>query len=101
MKPHPCLEATKSFEEAAEKAERRKVEAIDRLNAKLGPDGLVRAGDARSDRRRQTSNTGEGTMKVSDVGLATIEAREGKVYTAYADPAGAEVPTSRRRTHRP
>ena len=33
-------------------------------------------------------------MKVSDVGLAKIEVREGKVYTAYADPAwGWKVPT--------
>ena len=37
MKPHPCL--NKELREAAEKAERRKVEAIDRLNAKLGPGG--------------------------------------------------------------
>ena len=36
MKPHPCLNRAR---EAAEKAERRKVEAIDRLNAKLGPGG--------------------------------------------------------------
>jgi hypothetical protein len=36
-KPRPCFETNKALEEAARLAEQRKCEAIDRLNAKLGP----------------------------------------------------------------
>jgi hypothetical protein len=39
MRPHPCFETNKPLEEAARTAEERKVQAIDRLNAKLGPRG--------------------------------------------------------------
>jgi hypothetical protein len=39
MKPVPCFEVNKELEEAARAAEERKVQAIDRLSAKLGPQG--------------------------------------------------------------